>query len=102
VAEAQDASREGDRAGPTGVVRGEGQGAGVALAERTIDVAAEIERRGEGQDLVADDFEGVVRLVEDEAASGREGIRRAEADTEEAVGVERDAVAGGGTAACQP
>ena len=95
VAEAQDASREGDRAGPTGVVRGDGQGAGVALAERTIGVAVEIERRGEGQDLVADDFEGVVRLVEDEAAAGREGIRRAEADTEEAVGVERDAVAGG-------
>ena len=92
MAEAQDAAGDGDRAGPAGIVGGEGEDAGVTLAERAVGVAGESERRGERQDLVADDFEGVVRLIEDEATAGGEGIRRAEAHSEEAVRIEGHAV----------
>ena len=38
----------------------------------------ERERAVQGQDLAGDDFEGVVRLVEDEGAAGREGVDGAE------------------------
>ena len=92
VAEAQDAAGDGDRAGPAGIVGGEGEDAGVTLAERAVGVAGESERRGERQDFVAGDFKGVVRLIEDEGASRGEGIRRAEAHSEEAVRIEGHAV----------
>ena len=92
MAEAQDAAGDGDRAGPAGIVGGEGEDAGVTLAERAVGVAGESERRGERQDFVAGDFKGVVRLIEDEATAGGEGIRRAEAHSEEAVRIEGHAV----------
>ena len=92
VAEAERAAGDGDGAGPTAIVRGDRQHARIALAERHAVAGVAIEGRGEGQDLVTDDFEGVVRLAEDEGTAGREGIRRAEAQADEAVGIERDAV----------
>ena len=95
MAEAQDTAGDGDRTGPAGIVRGEGEDACIALAERAVGVTGEIERRGEGQDLVADDFKRVISLIEEEGTAGREGIRGAETDAEEPVGIERDAVAGG-------
>ena len=95
MSEAERAAGDGDGAGPTAIVRGDRQHARIALAERHAVAGEAIEGRGEGQDLVTDDFEGVVRLAEDEGTAGREGIRRAEAQAGEAVGVEGDAVAGG-------
>ena len=95
VREAERAGLDGDRAGPAGVVRGEFQDAGVALAERTIGVAAEGERRGQRERAAEGDLEGIVVLTEYELAGGGEGARGAEADAEEAVRAERDAVAGG-------
>ena len=54
---------------------------------------SERERAVQGQDLAGDDFEGVVRLVEDEGAAGREGVGRAEARAGRTVDIDGHRVA---------
>ena len=55
----------------------------------------ERERAVQGQDLAGDDFEGVVRLVEDEGAAGREGVDGAETRAGRTIDIDGHRVADG-------